>query len=113
MTRHLLAVDPALVLDGNPPILLDEWQVAPTIWNAVRRAVDDRSPERGQFILTGSAVPQDDVNRHSGAGRFATLRMRPMSLYESGHSSGQISLAALLDAQPQAARAVHRSPGAP
>jgi predicted AAA+ superfamily ATPase len=97
-----IAIDPALLLDGPAPILLDEWQVAPAIWNAVRRAVDDRT-ERGQFILTGSAVPQDDVNRHSGAGRFATLRMRPMSLYESGHSNGQISLAALMDAQPQRA----------
>ena len=95
--RELAAIDPSLLLRGKAPRLLDEWQVEPAIWNHVRRAVDDRSPARGQFILTGSATPNDDVHRHSGAGRFATLRMRPMSLFESGHSSGAISLADLLE----------------
>jgi predicted AAA+ superfamily ATPase len=85
--RAAIAVDPALVLDGPTPRLLDEWQIEPAIWNHVRRAIDDRS-DPGQFILTGSAVPPDDITRHTGAGRIARLRMRPMSLFETGHSSG-------------------------
>jgi predicted AAA+ superfamily ATPase len=93
--RAAVALNPALVLDGKTPRLIDEWQVEPAIWNQVRRAVDDRG-EPGQFILSGSAVPADDVTRHSGAGRIARLRMRPMSLAESGVSSGEISLRALL-----------------
>ena len=97
--RAALAVDPSLVLAGDPPVLLDEWQVEPTLWNHVRRSVDDRSPAKGLYILTGSAVPQDDVTRHSGAGRIATLRMRPMCLYESGHSTGDVSLSALMAGQ--------------
>ena len=63
----------------------------------VRREVDDRSPLRGQFIMTGSATPNDDTSRHVGAGRMSRLRMRPMSLYETGHSTGQVSLKALFD----------------
>lgn len=94
--REAAAADPALVLDGPTPRLLDEWQVAPAVWNSVRRTVDDRS-RPGQFILTGSAVPADDLTRHTGAGRIARLRMRPMSLFESDRSSGRISLAGLLD----------------
>ena len=93
--RDAAAVDPALVLDGDPPRLIDEWQVEPRIWDHVRRAVDDRG-QPGQFILTGSAVPPDDATRHTGAGRFTRLRMRPMSLYEAGVSTGRISLRALL-----------------
>jgi len=96
--RQALAVDPALVLDGPTPRLLDEWQVEPIIWNHVRRAIDDRG-RSGQFVLTGSAVPADDVTRHTGAGRIARLRMRPMSLFEAGRSTGRISLARLLDGQ--------------
>lgn len=96
--RRAVSVNPALVLDGPTPRLIDEWQVAPAIWNVVRREVDDRG-EAGQFILTGSALPADDVTRHSGAGRFTRLRMRPMSLYESGVSNGSVSLAALLSGQ--------------
>jgi predicted AAA+ superfamily ATPase len=92
-------VDPALVLDGPTPRLLDEWQTEPAIWNHVRRAVDDRRAS-GQFILTGSAVPADDIDRHTGAGRFSFLRMRPMSLAEAGHSTGQVSLAALFAGEP-------------
>jgi uncharacterized protein len=94
--RAAIAVDPSLVLDGPPPRLLDEWQVEPAIWNHVRRAIDDRS-DPGQFILTGSAVPPDDITRHTGAGRIARLRMRPMSLFETGHSSGRVALSDLLD----------------
>jgi predicted AAA+ superfamily ATPase len=97
--RAAVAVDPSLVLDGAPPRLIDEWQLAPAIWNHVRRAVDDRGAP-GQFILTGSALPADDVTRHTGAGRIARLRMRPMSLYETGVSTGRVSLAALLSAEP-------------
>ena len=93
--RAAASVDPTLVLDGDTPRLIDEWQVVPRIWNQVRRAVDERG-EPGQFILAGSAVPADDATRHSGAGRFARLRLRPMSLFESGHSDGSISLAELL-----------------
>ncbi len=94
--RRMIGIDPATVLDGETPRLIDEWQLEPTIWNHVRRAIDRRSAP-GQFILTGSAVPADDITRHTGAGRFVRLRMRPLSLYESGHSSGEISLRRLLD----------------
>jgi uncharacterized protein len=91
-----LDVDPKLVLAGETPRLLDEWQIAAgTIWNHVRRLVDERQ-QPGQFILTGSAAPEDDARRHTGAGRFAVLQMRPMSLFESGHSTAQISLRGLL-----------------
>ena len=93
--RAAVALDPSLVLAGDAPRLIDEWQVEPRIWNHVRRAVDDRQ-EPGQFILA-SAVPPDDVTRHSGAGRFSRLRMRPMSLFESGLSDGSISLSDLMD----------------
>lgn len=97
--REAVNVNPAVVLDGETPRLIDEWQVAPPIWNLVRRAVDDRG-QPGQFILTGSAIPADDVTRHSGAGRFTRLRMRPMSLFELGRSSGEISLGSLLAGDP-------------
>lgn len=97
--REAAAVDPSLVLEGPVPRLIDEWQLEPEIWNHVRRAIDDRR-DRGQFILTGSAVPADDATRHTGAGRFARLRMRPMSLYESGHSNGTVSLEALIAGEP-------------
>lgn len=91
-----MAVDPALLLAGASPRLIDEWQVEPAIWNHVRRAVDER-PGLGHFILTGSAIPADDVTRHTGAGRMSRLRLRPMSLFELGHSTGQVSLAELMD----------------
>lgn len=94
--RPAMAVDPSLLLDGPPPLLLDEWQAQPDLWNHVRRTVDDRGLP-GQFVLTGSATPDDDSARHSGAGRFAHIRMRPMSLMETGHSTGAASLAALAD----------------
>lgn len=91
-------MDPASILAGAPPRLLDEWQLAPGIWNPMRRACDARAM-RGQFILTGSADPPDDITRHSGAGRIRRVRMRPMSLQESGESSGAISLSDLLDGE--------------
>ena len=91
-----LEVAPALILDGAVPRLIDEWQLGGTaLWNHVRRAVDDRQAP-GQFILTGPSTPTDDIARHSGAGRFARIGMRPMCLYEMGHSSGEVSIAGLL-----------------
>ncbi|WP_291382862.1 DUF4143 domain-containing protein [Demequina sp.] len=94
--RASIDIDPGLVLAGDAPRLLDEWQLAPNLWNAVRREVDARQ-KPGQFILTGSATPADDATRHSGAGRFSRLAMRPMSLWESGESDGSVSLRAMLD----------------
>ena len=93
--RAAVTLNPEALFSQPTPILFDEWQVEPTIWNRVRRQVDDRG-ERGLFVLTGSATPKQDTNRHSGAGRIGTLRMRPMSLFESGHSNGHMSLTALL-----------------
>lgn len=99
--RQAVAVDPALVLEGPTPRLIDEWQIEPSIWNHIRRAVDDRGLA-GQFILTGSAVPADEVTRHTGAARLTRLRMRPMSLFETGDSSGAVALGSILDgAQPR------------
>lgn len=98
--RSLVALDPAALFQGDPPILFDEWQVEPAIWNRVRRQVDDRGVP-GQFILTGSATPREDASRHSGAGRFGVIRMRPMSLFESGYSTGSVSLAALMAGETQ------------
>ncbi len=95
-------MDPASILDGAPPLLLDEWQLAPGVWNAMRRACDARD-RTGQFILTGSADPPDDVTRHSGAGRITRVRMRPMSLHESGESDGRVSLRGLLSGEGCAA----------
>ena len=100
--RRMIAVNPAAVLEGATPRLIDEWQQEPDIWNHVRRAVDDRVVP-GQFILTGSAIPADSVTRHTGAGRLTRLRMRPLSLFESSQSSGEISLKKLLDGEPQEA----------
>lgn len=98
--RSLIALDPGALFSGETPILFDEWQEEPSIWNKIRRQVDDRGAP-GQFVLTGSATPRDNANRHSGAGRFAVLAMRPMSLFESGHSNGAVSLAALLNGERQ------------
>ena len=90
-------LDPALLLTGTSPRLIDEWQLAPKLWDAIRYDVDHGSGT-GRFILTGSSVPVDNKNIiHSGTGRFSWLRMRPMSLYESGDSNGQVSLAMLFE----------------
>lgn len=102
VARRLASLEPARVLVGDVPRLIDEWQLEPAIWNHVRRAVDDRR-RPGQFILTGSVVPADDATRHTGAGRLTRLRMRPLSLFELGHSSGEISLAGLLEGTPASA----------
>ena len=87
---------PSLLLAGDTPRLLDEWQTAPVLWDAVRFMVDQRD-EPGQFILTGSAVPTDNAVQHTGTGRISRLMMRPMSLYESGESNGCVSVKALFD----------------
>lgn len=92
--RNLLEIDSDVALSGDAPMLIDEWQTVPKLWDAVRYAVDERQ-KMGQFILTGSAVPNKEAEsqrEHSGTGRFAWLTMRPMSLWESGESSGAISL---------------------
>ncbi len=107
-TRLAANVDPAVLLDGSAPVLLDEWQLAPDIWNPMRRACDDRG-QPGQFVLTGSADPPDDITRHSGAGRVLRVRMRPMSLFESGESDGTVSLAGLFDPGRRSARDSGRS----
>ena len=93
--RRAMGIDPTLVLSGNAPRLIDEWQIEPGIWNHVRRAIDQRG-SRGQFILTGSSVPADDITRHTGAGRISRLRLRTMSSFEMGVSSGAVSIADLL-----------------
>lgn len=89
--RKLAEMSPSLVLDGETPRLIDEWQEVPALWDAVRHKVDQKN-EKGQYILTGSATPNHKGIMHSGAGRIGRLRMRPMSLFESGASSGTVSL---------------------
>ena len=88
--------NPSSILEGDTPRLIDEWQMVPSIWDAVRNTVDARE-SFGQFILTGSSVPQDDGYMHSGVGRISELRMRTMSLFESGDSDGFVSLKKLFD----------------
>ena len=93
----LADINPALLLTGDTPRLIDEWQLAPKLWDAIRFEVDHRG-EEGQFILTGSAVPVDRSKIvHTGTGRFSWLLMRPMTLYESGESTGTVSLKDLFD----------------
>lgn len=89
--RKLAEIDPVSILKGDTPRLIDEWQEVPSIWDAVRAEID-RCNKKGQIILTGSATPQTKGIMHSGAGRILKLRMNTMSLYESGDSSGEISL---------------------
>ena len=89
--RHLAEVSPTIILQGDTPRLIDEWQEVDSIWDAVRYSVD-KSGKKGQFILTGSSTPKVVQRIHSGVGRIGRLRMRTMSLYESGDSSGQVSL---------------------
>lgn len=95
MTRQyqqMAELSPSTLLEGETPSLIDERQIAPNLWNAVRYEVDN-SDEFGQFILTGSAVPNEfDDSMHTGTGRISRLLMRSMSLYESKDSSGEISL---------------------
>lgn len=103
MYKQMAATKPSLLLDGESPRLLDEWEEAPVLWDAVRFTVDMRG-KMGQFILTGSAVPKEDKSlpenqrrMHSGTGRIVPMRMRTMSLWESDESTGQVSLETLFD----------------
>jgi predicted AAA+ superfamily ATPase len=97
----LADINPSLLLTGDVPRLIDEWQIAPKLWDAVRYEVDHRN-EEGQFILTGSAVPaKSDAIQHTGTGRFAWVLMRPMSLFESGESNGSVRLTELFDTPEQ------------
>lgn len=95
----MAAISPKVLLNGETPRLIDEWQIAPKLWDAIRFEVDHRD-DLGQFILTGSAVPPDTREiTHSGTGRFSWLSMRPMSLFESGDSTGEVSLGNLFRTQ--------------
>lgn len=97
---QLIELSPKTLLEGNTPRLIDEWQALPPIWDSIRSEVDKRG-EPSQFILTGSSVlPEADETIHSGTGRYAYIKMRPMSLYESGESNGKVSLADLFDDKP-------------
>jgi predicted AAA+ superfamily ATPase len=87
----LMQTDPFLLLAGEKPCLLDEWQEQPAIWNFVRRNIDD-SVDKGQYILTGSANPEEDTKLHTGAGRISKMRMRTLSWQEMGYSTGEVKL---------------------
>lgn len=95
-TRRLTEVNPSLVLEGDHPHLVDEWQDVPSIWDAIRDRVDD-STEKGRFILTGSSTSKTKGIHHSGNGRIGDISMDTMSLFGSGDSDGSVSLASLLD----------------
>ena len=90
--REAIAADPELVLGRARPLLIDEWQKVPAVWDVIRRAVDADSTG-GQFLLTGSASPRPGATAHSGAGRIGRLRMRPMTLSERGVADPSVSLA--------------------
>lgn len=92
----IMSIDPKILLSGETPRLLDEWQEQPKLWNYVRHEVDDRK-QKGQFILTGSANPDEEIRLHSGAGRFTIVEMQTMSWQEMGYSSGKISVSQLLE----------------
>ncbi len=91
----VMSINPRILLEGETPRLLDEWQEHPKLWNYVRHEVDDRK-KRAQFILTGSANPEEEIKLHSGAGRFTIVEMQTMSWQEMGYSSGEVSLRSLL-----------------
>ncbi len=96
---QMAEIDPGILLEGDTPRLVDEWQLAPKLWDTMRFEVDHRH-QVGQFILTGSAVPSDEESmKHSGTGRFSWLTMRPMSLYESGESNGKVGLSHLFESR--------------
>jgi predicted AAA+ superfamily ATPase len=98
--REQAHIAPQSLLRGEAPRLIDEWQLAPSIWNVVRHEIDARALP-GQFILTGSAAPSDDYTRHTGAGRFARLTLRPMSLHESGDSTAQVNFNAIFQSDSE------------
>ena len=95
--RQAVELDVSLALEGETPHTIDEWQDVPKIWDAVRRRVDESGNAKGQFILTGSSTVDKTKVSHSGAGRIATLHMRPMSLFENGYSNGSVSLKGLFN----------------
>lgn len=97
--RQMAEMMPSYLLKGEKPLLIDEWQDAPSLWDAVRYSVD-KEGLRGQYILTGSATPRDfgeNAPRHTGTGRISRMRLRPMSLFESGESNGSVSLSSLFE----------------
>ena len=99
-SRQMIEISHKVLLDGDTPRLIDEWQALPPIWDSIRSEVDSRG-EPSQFILTGSSVlPEANTLIHSGTGRFGHIRMRPMSLFESGESSGEVSLLDLFENRP-------------
>lgn len=109
---QMAAVNPSRLLEGETPRMIDEWELAPQLWDAARFEVDHRESHTGQFIFTGSATPKDKDREkifHSGTGRFAWLTMRPMSLWESGESSGEVSLAAMFAGDEPIANKAHVS----
>ena len=91
----VMSINPKILLEGKTPRLIDEWQEQPKLWNYVRHEVDDRK-KKAQFILTGSANPEEEIKLHSGAGRFTIVEMQTMSWQEMGYSTGVVSLNALL-----------------
>lgn len=95
--KPLAQADPTMPLLGDKPHLIDEWQIVPSVRDAVRHAIDQEANQPGQYLLTGSSAPPMEQYEHSGAGRIAHLRMRPMSLYEQGLSTGEVSLHGLFD----------------
>ncbi len=106
---QLAKADPLLVLEGDQPHIVDEWQKAPLVWNAVRHEIDRRRKVRGAWILTGSSTPCDEESRHSGAGRIGRVRMLPMTLCESGDSTGEVSLKGLFQGDFKRASVEHDS----
>ena len=96
---QIASLNPYILLEGKTPRLIDEWQLAPNLFDTARREIDKRAAS-GQFIFTGSATPSKDKSRHSGTGRFSYVRMYPMSLYESKESNGSVSLAELFMGKP-------------
>jgi len=94
----VMSINPKILLEGKTPRLIDEWQQQPKLWNYVRHEVDDRK-KKAQFILTGSANPEEAIKLHSGAGRFTLVEMQTMSWQEMGYSSGVVSLHALLQGE--------------
>ena len=96
---QIASINPSMLLAGDSPRLIDEWQFAPGLFDVARREIDKRN-KSGQFIFTGSTTPPKEKTRHSGTGRFSYVRMYPMSLYESGESNGSVSLKALLEGKP-------------
>ena len=97
---ELAKTKPSILLEGEKPRLIDEWQDAPVIWDAIRYDLD-KSSLKGQYILTGSATPTTNAPRHSGTGRIIRLTMRPMTLFESGDSTGEVSLQELFDGKQE------------